>query len=90
MCGCGCEGERPSPSGTRGLPRGWRTVLADQALAVSERPSLGLLNAVYGKAQAAALRGDRATAPALDAQGRHIFDTAGTHERRDRSFPAKR
>ncbi|MFD9728209.1 DUF6233 domain-containing protein [Streptomyces sp. NPDC059072] len=33
-------------------------VLADQALA-DGRPSLGLLNAIYGKAPAAALHGDR-------------------------------
>jgi transcriptional regulator with XRE-family HTH domain len=55
-------------------------VLADQALAVTDRPSLGLLNAVYGKAHAAALRGDRATAFALDGQGRRIFDRAGSYE----------
>ncbi|MFD7560490.1 hypothetical protein ACFV9E_39110, partial [Streptomyces sp. NPDC059835] len=55
-------------------------VLADHALALSERPSLGLLNAIYGKAHAAALRGDRATALALDERGRRVFDTAGSHE----------
>ncbi|WP_327414334.1 helix-turn-helix domain-containing protein [Streptomyces sp. NBC_01233] len=55
-------------------------VLADQALAVTDRPSLGLLNAVYGKAHAAALRGDRATALALDERGRRMFDTAGSYE----------
>ncbi|GGS39885.1 hypothetical protein Snoj_27450 [Streptomyces nojiriensis] len=33
-------------------------VFADQAMAISDRPSLGLLNAVFGKAHAAALRGD--------------------------------
>ncbi|WP_030196342.1 helix-turn-helix domain-containing protein [Streptomyces sp. NRRL S-87] len=55
-------------------------VLADQALALDERPSLGLLNAIYGKAHAAALRGDRATAFALDNRGRRVFDAAGSHE----------
>ncbi len=34
----------------------------------------------YGKAHAAALRGDRAPAPDLDAEGRRIFDAAGSHE----------
>ncbi|MFE3865240.1 hypothetical protein ACFXPT_33125 [Streptomyces goshikiensis] len=33
---------------------------------------------IYGKAHAAALRGDRTTA--LDAQGRRIYDTAGSYE----------
>ncbi|MFF4448344.1 hypothetical protein [Streptomyces sp. NPDC001502] len=37
-------------------------VLADQAMALSDRPSLGLLDAVFGKAHAAALRGDHTTA----------------------------
>ncbi|MFB6613249.1 multiprotein-bridging factor 1 family protein [Streptomyces sp. NPDC056367] len=55
-------------------------VLADQALALGARPSLGLLNAIYGKAHAAALRGDHATARALDERGRRVFDAAGSYE----------
>ncbi|MFJ7592993.1 helix-turn-helix domain-containing protein [Streptomyces sp. NPDC097617] len=56
-------------------------VFADQAIALSDnRPSLGLLNAVFGKAHAAALRGDHATARRLLAEGRRIFDRAGSHE----------
>ncbi|MCF3181408.1 helix-turn-helix transcriptional regulator [Streptomyces polychromogenes] len=67
--------------GYEGASLGVADVLADQALALSGgRPSLGLLNAVYGKAHAAALRGDRATALDLDAQGRRIFDAAGSYE----------
>lgn len=66
--------------GYEGASLGVADVLADQALALSDRPSLGLLNAVYGKAHAAALRGDHATARALDARGRRIFDTAGSYE----------
>ncbi|MFE9792604.1 helix-turn-helix domain-containing protein [Streptomyces goshikiensis] len=66
--------------GYEGASLGVADVLADQAMAVSEGPSLGLLNAVYGKAHAAAIRGDRATALKLDATGRRIFDTAGSHE----------
>ncbi|MFF1561677.1 helix-turn-helix domain-containing protein [Streptomyces sp. NPDC058279] len=66
--------------GYEGASLGVADVLADQALALSDRPSLGLLNAVYGKAHTAALRGDHATAHALDTRGRRIFDTAGSHE----------
>ncbi|MFA7768257.1 helix-turn-helix domain-containing protein [Streptomyces sp. NPDC048723] len=55
-------------------------VLADQAMAISDRPSLGLLNAVFGKAHAAAVRGDHTTARQLLAEGRRIFDEAGSHE----------
>lgn len=55
-------------------------VIADQAMAVSERPSLGLLNAIYGKAHAAAIRGDHAMALELDTRGRHLFDLAGSYE----------
>lgn len=66
--------------GYEGASLGVADVLADQALAISERPSLGLLNAVMGKAHAAALRGDRATALKLADDGRRIFDKAGSYE----------
>ncbi len=66
--------------GYEGASLGVADVLADQALAISERPSLGLLNAVMGKAHAAALRGDRATALKLADDGRRIFDTVGSYE----------
>ncbi len=66
--------------GYEGASLGVADVLADQAMAASDKPSLGLLNAIYGKAHAAALRGDRATALALDEKGRRIFDAAGSHE----------
>ncbi|MFC9295018.1 hypothetical protein ACFTWH_17045 [Streptomyces sp. NPDC057011] len=55
-------------------------LLADQPLALCERPSLGLLNAIYGKAHTAALRGDRATALALADRGRRVSDAAGSYE----------
>ncbi|MFE7379083.1 helix-turn-helix domain-containing protein [Streptomyces zhihengii] len=55
-------------------------LLADQAMAISDKPSLGLLNAVYGKAHAAALRGDRAGALRLAEQGQRVFDSAGSDE----------
>ncbi|MCX5009441.1 helix-turn-helix domain-containing protein [Streptomyces sp. NBC_00555] len=66
--------------GYEGASLGVADVLADQALALDERPSLGLLNAIYGKAHAAALRGDHATAFALDNRGQRVFDSAGSHE----------
>ncbi|WP_327687329.1 helix-turn-helix domain-containing protein [Streptomyces sp. NBC_00467] len=66
--------------GYEGASLGVVDVLADQAMAISDKPSLGLLNAVMGKAHAAALRGDRATAFRLTDDGRRIFDAAGSHE----------
>ncbi|MCB5181512.1 helix-turn-helix domain-containing protein [Streptomyces antimicrobicus] len=66
--------------GYEGASLGVADVLAHQALALSDRPSLGRLNALYGLAHAAALRGDRATALALDAEGRRTFDAVGSEE----------
>ncbi|MEU5408319.1 helix-turn-helix domain-containing protein [Nocardia asteroides] len=54
------------------------TMFADQALAIDDRPSLGRLNAIYGKAHAAAITGDTDTARALDTEGRRVFDQAGS------------
>ncbi|MFD4737763.1 hypothetical protein ACFWNQ_10350 [Streptomyces virginiae] len=47
-------------------------VFAGQAMAISDRPSLRPLNAVFGKPHAAALRGDRTIARQLLTQGRRI------------------
>ncbi|MFE7135324.1 helix-turn-helix domain-containing protein [Streptomyces sp. NPDC057638] len=55
-------------------------MFADQAMAISRKPSLGLLNALMGKAHAAAVRGDRETARGLLAEGRRVFDRAGSYE----------
>ncbi|WP_329174572.1 helix-turn-helix domain-containing protein [Streptomyces sp. NBC_01477] len=67
--------------GYEGASLGVADALADQAIAISgDQPSLGLLNAVMGKAHAAAIRGDRKTALALATQGRRIFDTVGSYE----------
>jgi len=55
-------------------------VFAKQALAISDRPSLGRLNAIMAKAHVAAIRGDKRTALALLDQGRRVFDVAGSHE----------
>ncbi len=53
-------------------------MFAEQALALDDRPSLGRLNAIYGKAHAAALGGDVDTARALDTEGRRLFDHVGS------------
>lgn len=55
-------------------------MFADQALAISDQPSLGMLNAIMGKAHAAAIRGNQGTAWELLDEGRRVFDTAGSHE----------
>ncbi|MEU2182601.1 helix-turn-helix domain-containing protein [Streptomyces thermolilacinus] len=66
--------------GYEGASLGVADMLADQAMAISDRPSLGLLNAVFGKAHAAALRGDTDTARRLMDEGRRVFDKAGSYE----------
>lgn len=53
-------------------------MFADQALALDPSPSLGRLNAIMGKAHAAALSGDSQAARELLAQGRRVFDAAGS------------
>lgn len=55
-------------------------LLAEQAIALDERASVGRLNAVMGKAHIAALRGDARTAMMLLDEGRRVFDTAGSNE----------
>jgi transcriptional regulator with XRE-family HTH domain len=53
-------------------------MFADQALALDPAPSLGRLNAIMGKAHAAAVSGDSRTARDLLAQGHRVFDAAGS------------
>lgn len=53
-------------------------MFADQALALDDRPSLGRLNAVMGKAHVAAIRGDRQSALTLLAEGQRVFESAGS------------
>lgn len=55
-------------------------LLAEQAIALDERPSLGRLNAVMGKAHVAAIRGDSRTAMGLLGEGRRVFDAAGSDD----------
>ncbi len=47
---------------------------ADQAVQLSDRPSIGRLNALMARAHVAAGRGDLATAVAADEQARRVFD----------------
>ncbi|PEH78519.1 helix-turn-helix domain-containing protein [Nocardia farcinica] len=53
---------------------------ADQALAISERSSLGRLNSLWGKAHAAVLEGDVRTARELVDEGRREFDRSYSEE----------
>ena len=55
-------------------------LFAGQAMAISDKPSLGRLNATMGRAHAAAVRGDREGAMRLLDEGRRVFDAAGSHE----------
>lgn len=66
--------------GYEGASLGVADVLADQAMAISDKPSPGLLNAIFGKAHAAAIRGDVDTARKLMDDGRRVFDKAGSYE----------
>ncbi|WP_147129940.1 helix-turn-helix domain-containing protein [Nocardia ninae] len=55
-------------------------MFADQALGITDRPSLGRLNATWGKSHAAAVQGDTGTARRLIADGRRAFDRSGSDE----------
>ncbi|WP_046470346.1 helix-turn-helix domain-containing protein [Allosalinactinospora lopnorensis] len=66
--------------GYEGAALGVADTLASQALQLDDRPSLGRVNAIMGKAHVAALRGDRATALALVDEGRRVFDHAGSDD----------
>jgi hypothetical protein len=55
-------------------------ILAEQAIALDKRPSLGRLNAVMGQAHVAAFRGDSRTARGLLDEGRRVFDAAGSDD----------
>jgi transcriptional regulator with XRE-family HTH domain len=56
------------------------TELADQALALSDTPSIGRLNAFLAKAHVAGVRGDKKTAIAELEQAKRVFDRAGSYE----------
>ncbi|MFC9815925.1 hypothetical protein ACFVJM_28135 [Streptomyces virginiae] len=65
---------------TKAPPSRSRACSPTRAITLNDRPSLGLLNAVFGKAHTAALRGDHTTAGRLLVEGRRVFDRAGSHE----------
>ena len=54
--------------------------LAGQAMALSDAPSLGRLNAVMAVAHAAGARGDAETAYRMLGEGRALFDVVGSDE----------
>jgi hypothetical protein len=54
--------------------------LADQALALSDRPSLGRLNALVAQAHVAGVHGDADRAKQLLDEARRVFDVAGSAE----------
>lgn len=66
--------------GYEGAALGVANLLADEALGITDKPSLGRLNAVMGKAHAAVIQGDVATARALLNDGRRAFDAAASYE----------
>ncbi|WP_312894047.1 helix-turn-helix transcriptional regulator [Nocardiopsis metallicus] len=66
--------------GYEGAALGVADLLSQQALAVDERPSLGVVNAVMGQAHVAALRGDHDRALELVEDGRRAFDSAGSDD----------
>jgi hypothetical protein len=55
-------------------------LLAEQAIALDQRPSLGRRNAVMGKAHVAAIRGDSRTVMAMLGEGRRVFDVSGSDD----------
>jgi Helix-turn-helix domain len=59
---------------------------ADDALALSDKPSLGRLNAIMGKAHAAVNQGDSATARALLNEGQRVFDVAASGDREESDY----
>lgn len=66
--------------GYEGAALGVANLLSQQALAVNERPSLGVVNAVMGQAHVAALHGDHDRALELVDDGRRAFDSAGSDD----------
>jgi transcriptional regulator with XRE-family HTH domain len=54
--------------------------LSNQALALSDKPTLGRLNALVAQAHVAGVNGDRKTALVTLDQARRVFDVAGSYE----------
>lgn len=66
--------------GYEGAALGIAEMFGDQAIGISDQPSIGRLNAIMGKAHASALRGDTNTATSLIEEGKRVFDSAGSYE----------
>jgi len=66
--------------GYEGASLGVADTLAQQAIALDDRPSLGRLNAVMGQAHVAAFRGNNGTALELLQDGRRVFDAVGSDD----------
>ncbi|MCS0639906.1 XRE family transcriptional regulator, partial [Streptomyces sp. LP05-1] len=66
--------------GYEGASLGIADLMARQAMDITGRPSLGLLNAVMGSAHAHALRGDMGEARALMSRGQRLFDAVASPE----------
>lgn len=54
--------------------------LAEHALAISDKPTLGRLNALVAQAHVAGVKGDKVTALATLDEARRVFDVAGSDE----------
>ncbi|GAA4911153.1 helix-turn-helix domain-containing protein [Streptomonospora salina] len=66
--------------GYEGAALGVADTLASQALEMDDKPSLGRVNAVMGRAHVRALRGDHQGARSLIDEGRRAFDQAGSDD----------
>lgn len=66
--------------GYEGASLGIADMFGDQAMAISDKPSLGRLNAIFGKAHASAIRGDVDAAHELINEGRRTFDVSGSYD----------
>ncbi len=66
--------------GYEGAALGMADLFAEQALQIDDAPSLGRVNALMGRAHAAVLRGDLATARNLTEQARRVFDLSGSDD----------
>ncbi|MDX6738344.1 helix-turn-helix transcriptional regulator [Actinocorallia sp. A-T 12471] len=64
--------------GYEGAALGMADLFAEQALQIEEKPSLGRVNALMGKAHAEALRGNLTAALAHAEEGLRVFDVVGS------------
>lgn len=81
-----CRGRAAIALGYEGSSLSVAEQFADEALSLSDKPSLGRLNAVMGKAHVAAIRGDRQAAQRLLTEGRRIFDKAASPDAEESDY----